>query len=142
MLYVLDNDNPFDDEEDNSASREEERHLQDVRRREDVRREIKRRRRIGVGVENGNVTSFPLNFSFPHNMMCDKLVTNWFIGDSDRKIMEYRRLSSKDISHVKREQHNLKNMEWFMKVVEKYAHEDNCWMETSSKVTAQKVNRM
>ena len=33
-------------------------------------------------------------------------------------------------------------MEWFIKVVEKYAHEDNCWMETSSKVTAQKVNRM
>ena len=33
-------------------------------------------------------------------------------------------------------------MEWFIKVVEKYAHEDNCWMETSSKVTDQKVQRM
>ena len=38
-------------------------------------------------------------------MTCDKLVTNWFIGDSDRKKMDYRNFSPKDLAHVKREQH-------------------------------------
>ena len=86
MLYVLDNDNTFDDQEDNSASREEERHLQDVRRHEDVRIEIKRRR-IGVGVVNGHVTSLPSNYYFTHNIMCEQLVTIWLKGYSKRNIL-------------------------------------------------------
>ena len=80
-----------------------------------------------MGVVNGHVMSLPLNFSFPHNMTCDKLVTNWFIGYSDRNIMEYRRLFLKDLVHVEREHHTLQTMKWFIKVVERYAPTEMFW---------------
>ena len=50
-------------------------------------------------VVNGHVTSSPYIFSFPHKMMCGKLVTNWFIEDSSRNIMEYRKLSEKGTAY-------------------------------------------
>ena len=55
-----------------------------------------------MGVVNVHVTSLPSVFPFTHNMKCEKLVTNWFIGYSDRKRLEYIILIPKDIGHVKR----------------------------------------
>ena len=52
MLWVLGNDNTFDDEEDNSELVEKERHIQAPRSSEEVRIAIKRIR-IGVVVVNG-----------------------------------------------------------------------------------------
>ena len=100
MLCVLDDKNTFDNEEDNSESGEEERHLQASIRREEVIRAIKWRR-IGVGVVNVHIPSFSSNVSFPHKITCEKLVTNWFIGYSERNIVEYRRLIPEYLVPVK-----------------------------------------
>ena len=56
-----------------------------------------------MGMVNGHVTSFPSIFSFLHKMTCDELVKNGFIGDSDRNVMEYRKLNPEYLAHVKRE---------------------------------------
>ena len=58
-----------------------------------------------MGVVNGRVTSLTSNFYVSHDMTCEGLVINWFMGDSNINIMEYRKLSPKYLVHVKMEQH-------------------------------------
>ena len=91
---------------------------------------------------NGHVTSLLSIFYFTHKMTYEQLVMNCFIVDADRNIMEYRRIIPKDLSHVKREQHIRQKMDRFMKLVGKYYRAENWWIETSSNVKDQKVNRM
>ena len=81
-----------------------------------------------MGVVNGQVTSLPSNLTFPHKMTWEQSVTNWFKVYSNRNIMRYIILSSKDLAHVKRKNPTQQNLERFMKVVDNYAHAEIFWM--------------
>lgn len=101
---------------------------------------VTKRRRVTVGVVNGVLTTLPADFSFPKSLTARQMVYSWFIGNDDRQIVPYRRLSAKDVKHVSGGQEYRRKMVGYMKAFKHYAKVEGCWIEKDP--TPNQVKRM
>lgn len=99
------------------------------KRRQEEAKAITKRRKVTVGVVKGVLTTLPSDFKFPQSLTARQLVHNWFIGNNDRHIVPYRRLTSRDLKHVEHGQEYLRKMCRFMAVVKHYGKIEGCWIE-------------
>ncbi|GFH59857.1 hypothetical protein CTEN210_16333 [Chaetoceros tenuissimus] len=107
----------------------------------------KKQKVVTVGLVQNKVTPLPPNFEFPKGMTCGQLVQNWFIGDSVRKILPYRRLEAGHFTHSdKKKEDNQKSLNQkmgrFMAVVQHYAEAENVWIHENDVVTMEKVHNI
>ena len=139
-----------EDEEITHGSEDTDGNQRNVRDRQSVEVEEPSRKKqkvVTVGLVQNKVTPLPPNFEFPRGMTCAQVVQNWFIGDSARKILPYRRLAAGHFTHSdKKNEENQKSlrqkMSRFMAVVEHYAVAENVWIDENDVVTMEKVNNI
>ena len=139
-----------EDEEITSSSGNTDGNQRNVRDRPSVEVEEpsrKKRKVVTVGLVQNKITPLPPCFEFPKGMTGAQLVSNWFIGDSVRKILPYRRLEAGHFTHSDKAKLEIqkrikRRMGRFMAVVEHYALAEDVWIGEKDEVSAEKVKKL
>ena len=128
--------------EDNVAATEateEERQLARVRARQRAANRVGSRK-LKVGLVKGKLNPLPATWK-PTSMTCPQLIQNWFLSNARDNIPPLYSLDSKMVEHLKL--NNYRNsMKCFMKIVEKMARENDCWIDKPSMWEHRSINRM
>jgi len=96
--------------------------------------------RLLVMNHHGKIAPLPPNWKFT-SMTCQQLIHNWFIGDSRNNIPPLCALDSSMIRHLNLNKSRL-SMKGFMRIVEEFARERDCWIEKESDWDYWSLNKM
>jgi hypothetical protein len=97
-----------------------------------------RDRKLTMGYHNGRLQVLPVYSEFP-SMTMKQLIENWFVGNQKENITSFVLLDDEHVRHLGTSKtknsgrNKLRQMKAVMKVVKRYAIDENCWTEDKQK---------